>query len=254
MNKDKWLWLEIKGTKGVGRAEKKETHMGESQESMGAREVEHMEEGECGPLMVTDVVGSTKVNDSEERGRGKYVSKTPRKRRFRPTIAARKSSRNNIGMREGQGTSCFMSNPFNVLSNDDDDLEDLLESGNASSVDTSNETSCNFTVINSCGNNILEEIAKKCDIDLGGDRGMVKSNIDAMKMEEVARAALAEVNYRHHINKRFVEQHSLEGENLLLEVVDNSQRGDAQSVETEKQRKKTRGSRLSRELKRISYK
>jgi hypothetical protein len=52
-----------------------------------------------------------------------------------------------------------------------------------------------------------------------------------------------------------VEKHSLEGENLNLEKVDNKQRGCG-DVSTNKRGggKESRGDRLSRELKCISYK
>jgi hypothetical protein len=49
------------------------------------------------------------------------------------------------------------------------------------------------------------------------------------------------------------KQHTLEGENLQLESVNNSQRGIAEA-DMEKKGGKNKGSKLSRELKQISYK
>lgn len=94
-----------------------------------------------------------------------------------------------------------------------------------------------------------------------------------MKIEEIARAKLAEANFRIQTEKRILESNILEGENLELQVVDNKQRGielkegvgssksEVKSNEgqlKEGQGKQKRGggkmSKLSRELKRISTK
>jgi hypothetical protein len=107
-------------------------------------------------------------------------------------------------------------------------------------------------VINSCDNSTLLEIAKNCGIDLGGPDTM-NENIKALKHEEVTRAALAEASYRQHLNRKLEKQHTLEGENLQLESVNNSQRGIAEA-DMEKKGGKNKGSKLSRELKQISYK
>ena len=45
-----------------------------------------------------------------------------------------------------------------------------------------------------------------------------------MKLEEVARAAVAEAAYNFHMEQKLKECHSLEGENLSLEVTSNEQR------------------------------
>jgi hypothetical protein len=76
-----------------------------------------------------------------------------------------------------------------------------------------------------------------------------------MKLEEITRAALAEANYKMIQEKKLAESHVTEGENLELTVVDNKQRRGEEMEEQPKQRgRKAKGSRLSRELRRISYK
>jgi hypothetical protein len=50
-------------------------------------------------------------------------------------------------------------------------------------------------------------------------------NINSMKLEEAARAALAEANYKRHRDKILSESHLLEGENLELGVASNTDRG-----------------------------
>jgi len=45
-----------------------------------------------------------------------------------------------------------------------------------------------------------------------------------MQLEEIARAAVAEALYKTQMGKKLQEQHSLEGENLSLEVTSNDQR------------------------------
>ena len=72
-----------------------------------------------------------------------------------------------------------------------------------------------------------------------------------MKIEELARAALAKANYDAHTENRLTGLHLLDDENLELGCVSNSQRGF--TVNNKKvQIKKKGASRLSRELKRIS--
>jgi hypothetical protein len=70
----------------------------------------------------------------------------------------------------------------------------------------------------------------------------------------MARATLAEAKYNHVQESILKEKHLLEGENLSLEVTDNQQRGEGGESLERKGKKKARGDRLSRELKRISYK
>lgn len=93
-----------------------------------------------------------------------------------------------------------------------------------------------------------------------------------MKLEELSRAALAEANYKKRVEDILVEQHVLEGENLGLQVIDNSDRefqsqkmseneggnmmakGGLKTGGTKGHKKAGKGSKLSRELKRISLK
>jgi hypothetical protein len=82
-----------------------------------------------------------------------------------------------------------------------------------------------FAILNFCEDDDLESIAKNCDIILGGCEEEITENINAIKLEETARAAVAEANYKHRQELALVEKHSLEGENLNLEKVDNQQRG-----------------------------
>jgi hypothetical protein len=75
-----------------------------------------------------------------------------------------------------------------------------------------------------------------------------------MKLEEKARAALAEAKYKQHLEQKMKETHELEGENLELDPITNMQR-DFQTEETVPKKKggKGKGNKLSRELRRISY-
>jgi len=96
----------------------------------------------------------------------------------------------------------------------------------------------------------LEDIALKCEVRLGKSPRETHESISAMKLEEQARARLAEENYSCHLEQKLSDSHVLEGENLTLQSIDNSQRGVAEA-----QKEKTKGKRgdkLSRELKRIS--
>jgi hypothetical protein len=143
-------------------------------------------------------------------------------RKFFPVVAARKSSR---GRKTRQGGGGMHKIPPN-----------------------------SFAILNSCEDDDLELIAKNCDIILGGCDEEITENINAIKLEEIARAAAAEANYKYRQELALVEKHSLEGENLNLEKVDNKQRGCDDVSTSKKGGGKTRGDRLSRELKRISYK
>lgn len=57
-----------------------------------------------------------------------------------------------------------------------------------------------FTILNSCENDNLHDIATKCDIVWGGggggNREEIHETLDGMKLEELTPAALAEANYR----------------------------------------------------------
>ena len=72
-----------------------------------------------------------------------------------------------------------------------------------------------------------------------------------MKLEELAKAAILEANYRQHEEKRAEVLHALESENLDLSGVSNNKRG---FVINKKgwESSKARSTKLSRELKRIS--
>lgn len=151
-----------------------------------------------------------------------------------------------------------------------EDYINIKDGGRTQNAGMLQTTLNSFTILNSCDNEELENIAKNCDIKLGGNIVESHEIIDSMKLEELARAALAEANYRSHSEARLIDSHSLEGENLELQVTDNTQRGVTQQVEggvagTEiepvgglsqnkkgRQKKKDRGSRLNRELTRIS--
>lgn len=130
-----------------------------------------------------------------------------------------------------------------------------------------------FAILNTCDIDDLETLALDYDISLGDNREEIYETISAMKIEEIARAKLAEANFRIQTEKRILESNILEGENLELQVVDNKQRGielkegvgssksEVKSNEgqlKEGQGKQKRGggkmSKLSRELKRISTK
>jgi len=82
-----------------------------------------------------------------------------------------------------------------------------------------------FTILNSCDDTYLEEIAEEWDICLGNNAEEVLETISTMKLEELARANLAEANYKCHLEKKLQDQHVLQGENLDLQPTDNVQRG-----------------------------
>ena len=72
-----------------------------------------------------------------------------------------------------------------------------------------------------------------------------------MKIEELARAALAKANYDSHMDNKLSKSHQLEDENLDLGCISNTQRGFIVNNKRVKI-KRNGGSRLSRELKKIS--
>jgi hypothetical protein len=111
-----------------------------------------------------------------------------------------------------------------------------------------------FFVLNSYDDDKLELIATNCDIVLGGVGKKIYGNINAIQMEEIVRAAIAEANYKHSQEVMLIAQHVLEGENLNLEIIENQQRGVLDNSPAKRGRKKLRRDRLSREQKCISYK
>jgi hypothetical protein len=81
-----------------------------------------------------------------------------------------------------------------------------------------------FTVLNTYTNYDLDVIARDYGIDLG-DETETNDNINAIKLEDIARAALAETIYNIAQGKRLANSHAIEGENLTLSQIDNKLRG-----------------------------
>ncbi|CAO2194224.1 unnamed protein product [Urochloa humidicola] len=225
-----------------------------SQESIELEAAMDMGEFEEEPQVSTKE-GVTEINSLRdlEKLKGwesvKGTKQKTTKRKFYPVVAARKSSRVREADKEGTTSSTCAG--------------------------TSSSFSNNFSILNTCNDDDLEQLANDCDISLGADMAEIQETLSAMKIEEAARAALAEANYRYHMEQSLQNSHALEGENLMLQVIDNGDRGFANKDETitegellERQadskdtkggqhgrKQKTRGdkgSRLSRELKRIS--
>ncbi|CAL5084352.1 unnamed protein product [Urochloa decumbens] len=143
---------------------------------------------------------SSATKGDTEWQRPQSASKRARTRKHNPVIADRRSERiyqQELGGGTTQaglsGTSSTNPNPFAVLNSLDDDF--------------------------------LENLALDCDIILGGEGEGIRQTLDAMRLEELARAALAEANYNDHNLERLSLSHVLEGENLDLSYVSNSHRG-----------------------------
>lgn len=151
------------------------------------------------------------------------AKKTQVKRKFQPAVAARQSSRN----QKSFTTSTL---------------------GGVSAIPgTSSTPSNSFEILNSCDNADLENIAMQCDLILGGgDTSETHEVLSAMKLEEKTRAALAEANYRQHLEVKLNETHALEGENLELEVIDNTERATQPEMLQKKKPNRGGGSKLSR--------
>jgi hypothetical protein len=222
MHKSKWPRLTVaNGNEGMEKLQ--QVGANKSQESMGEGEVDQGQDGGEQPRnMVTALDEADEMEGSEAEMVGEDVGMKAQ-RKFFPVVAARKSSRGRKAMQRSGGMHKIPPNSFAILNSYEDDD--------------------------------LESIAKSCDIILGGCEEEIAENINAIKLEEIAKAAVAEANYKHRQELVPEEKHSLEGENLNLEKVDNQQRGCG-NVSPSKRGggKKSRGDRLSRELKRISYK
>jgi hypothetical protein len=134
--------------------------------------------------------------------------KTLAKRRFQLVVVARKSFRTHKPPHEAEGTHTILTNTF--------------------------------TVLNSCGDETLENIAHECDVRLGTSREEVRETLSAMKLAEQARAAVPEANYKHHLQEKLDRLHCLEGENLELGIITNKERGGMANREGGKQAKGNR--------------
>jgi hypothetical protein len=165
----------------------------ESHESMGAGEVDQeMGEGSQNDQEAEDnnwAMGEEEHIKAEAK-EGRAMVDQP-KRSFFPVVAAMKSARGRKPRGEGM---CNI--PVN-----------------------------SFTVLNSYDDDELELIATNCDIVLGGVGKKISGNINAIQMEEIVRAAIAEANYKHSQEVMLIAQHVLEGENLNLEIIETQQRG-----------------------------
>ena len=80
---------------------------------------------------------------------------------------------------------------------------------------------------------------------------MISSTLSAIQLEEMARAAIAEANYKSSLDAKMGSSHVLEGENLELSYIYNSHRGFVVGNKRGETGKKN-GNKLSRELKHIS--
>jgi hypothetical protein len=123
-------------------------------------------------------------------------------------VAARKSSRTHKTPHEAEGTHTILTNTF--------------------------------AVSNSCDDETLENISHECDVRLGTSREEVRETLSVMKLEEQAMAAVAEANYKHHLQGKLHRLHSLEGENLELGIITNKERGGMANREGGKQAKGNR--------------
>ncbi|CAN6334410.1 unnamed protein product [Urochloa humidicola] len=201
-----------------------------------------------------DAIGGDQLETPEKWERTRMSNQKKGKRKFYPAIAARKSSRRGLAT----------SNTFN----------------NQGMINTNANP---FTVLNSCNNETLEEIAISCDVILGENKEEIEEVLCAMKLEELVRAGIAEAQHKQNLGERLDDLHVLEGECLDLQIIDNSNRGGLeeeltqqmhqeeaeenvtkQTQESDRGRTKTKGgkkagkggekgSRLSWELRRISY-
>ena len=113
-----------------------------------------------------------------------------------------------------------------------------------------NTSSNAFDVLNSVDEETWENIATDCDIILGGNIEVISSTLSTIQLEEMVRAAIAEANYKSSLDAKMGSSHVLEGENLELSYIYNSHRGFVVGNKRGETGKK--GSKLSRELKRIS--
>jgi hypothetical protein len=112
-----------------------------------------------------------------------------------------------------------------------------------------------FLVLDTYEDDVLENIASECDIKLGENSDEAGSILSAMRAEEIARAAMAEAAYQKKMEEKLMKNHTMEGENLMLEVTANNERGvESSSVGGKVHKTKSKGSRLERELRRISVK
>jgi len=136
--------------------------------------------------------------DNQEGWEVYSAKKSKCKTRKLPAVATRKSAR--------VPSTCSGGGGFTAIS------------GNTQS------TSRGFTILNSSEEEDLVNIALSCDITLGENKTETDVTINAMQLEEISRASLAEAAYNFNLTKRLKEDHSLEGENLSLEIVNNSQR------------------------------
>ena len=136
--------------------------------------------------------------DNQEGWEVYSAKKSKCKTRKLPAVATRKSAR--------VPSTCSGGGGFTAIS------------GNTQS------TSRGFTILNSSEEEDLVNIALSCDITLGENKTETDVTINAMQLEEISRASLAEAAYNFNLAKRLKEDHSLEGENLSLEIVNNSQR------------------------------
>ncbi|CAN6302031.1 unnamed protein product [Urochloa humidicola] len=265
--KSQAFWTEVQMNEEVemgdrpGEMEVRQWVLPASQESLGLREVveggdknlQRPGDGKSIEVLLLKTNATEEADEEttgEERDLWKQTSSSRKKsikRRFCPAVAARKSARTGGKGFSKRGTTTIPDNSgmFQASVN-------------------------SFTILNTCDREDLENLATSCDIKLGENSKETLEIIEAMKLEEVARAEIAEANYRDKANKRLQESHALEGENLELQKIDNEQRliqnvgsggneqgetasqGEKMKEKHKKQQKAEKGTKLSRELKRIS--
>jgi hypothetical protein len=245
VDKNKWLCLVVKETEGCRTIEGSQEYMGLGEVVADVREGEQNKEQALISL-------EQKQMESEQED-WEMANRSQRKRRFASIVAARKSSRHQPTPQE-PGTSQNNTNPFDILHSEYEILGGSQDEREGEIWGETDNLYTDGTVINSCDSDMLINLAEQCGIVMGGNAVEKAENITAMKLEELARAALANANYKLHNNRKIEGQHLLEGENVQLTKVDNSHRGFLQGAKTEKWGRKQKGDRLSRELKRISYK
>ena len=121
------------------------------------------------------------INEAREKWEvTKIAKKKSSKKRGKPVLALHKSSRGNA--------------PNSVHH-----MRKLSLPGTTETLQNS------FTVLNSCDYALLENLANRCNVNLGDDTNSRHEVLSAMKLEETVRAVTAEAIYMKHVENRLNE-------------------------------------------------
>jgi len=157
----------------------------------------------CGEDMMDNVSNMGGDSEDENKDKGWQISKTKRARKAKKVVVASRTS----SRVPRDGVSIITRASQRAMERDN----------------VAGNTGTSFTILNSVPNSILKSVLDDLDVEMGNS----DEQLDAFKAEEVARAKIAEANYKTYLEKlkqKTAPQSEEDESDLAMGVISNSNR------------------------------